>query len=83
MFEFDIIAGGLLQLTLVFLYLVYGVVCAVITNKVLQYKGYEDTPGWTIAALFFGILVLIGVAGLPLAEDAILPDRDDLKLTPR
>ena len=73
MFSFEATPGIITQLTLIFLYLVYGVVCAVTTNKVMQYKGYEDTPGWVIAALFFGIFVLIGAAGLPLAQDAHIP----------
>lgn len=74
MFSFEATPGIITQLTLVFLYLVYGVVCAVVTNRVMQYKGYEDTPGWVIAALFFGIFVLIGAAGLPLARDAHIPE---------
>jgi len=72
-FSFETTPGIITQLTLVFLYLLYGVVCAVVTNKVMQYKGYEDRPGWVIAALFFGIFVLIGAAGLPLARDAQIP----------
>ncbi len=76
MFNFTLDTVALTQLTAVFLFLLYGVVNAVVTTKVLQYKGYEDTPGWTIAALFFGVFVLIGAAGLPLAKDAIIPDRD-------
>jgi|GEM_PF-1700632 len=75
MFDFAIDNTFLTQFTLVLLFLLYGVVNAVITTKVLQYKGYEDTPGWTIAALFFGVFVTIGVAGLPLAKDARIPDR--------
>ncbi|HKJ69059.1 MAG TPA: hypothetical protein VKA68_13955 [bacterium] len=73
MFSFEAVPGLITQLTLVFLYLVYGVVCAATTNKVLQYKGYEDRPGWVIAALFFGLFILIGAAGLPLARDAQFP----------
>jgi len=72
-FSFEAVPGIMTQLTLVFLYLLYGVVCAVTTNKVLQFKGYEDRPGWVIAALFFGILILIGAAGLPLAKDVAVP----------
>ena len=77
MFNFTIDSTALTQLTVVFIFLIYGVVNAVVTTKVLQYKGYEDTPGWTIAALFFGVFVLIGAAGLPLAKDATIPNRDD------
>jgi len=77
MFKFDLVSGALLQFTLVFIFLLYNVICAVITNRVMTYKGYEDSPGWTIAALFFGIFVLIGVAGLPLAKDAHLPSRSE------
>lgn len=75
MFEFTFDSTALTQLTAVFIFLIYGVVCAVVTTKIMQFKGYEDTPGWTIAALFFGILVLIGAAGLPLAKDATIPKR--------
>ena len=83
MLSFDIVSGGLLQLTLVFLYILYGVVCAVVTSKVMQYKGYEDYAGWVIGSLFFGIFVLIGVAGLPLASDAKIPERNQDKLSAR
>ncbi|MBD3275235.1 MAG: hypothetical protein GF372_07990 [Candidatus Marinimicrobia bacterium] len=76
MFDFTFDSTALTQLTAVFIFLIYGVVNAVVTAKVLQYKGYEDTPGWTIAALFFGVFVLIGAAGLPLAKDATIPSRD-------
>ncbi len=74
MFSFETVPGIMTQLTLVFLYLLYGIVCAATTNKVLQYKGYQDRPGWIIAALFFGVFILIGAAGLPLASDASTED---------
>lgn len=83
MFEFAIDNTFLTQFTLVLLFLLYGVVNAVLTSRVLQYKGYEDTPGWTIAALFFGVFVLIGAAGLPLAKDAKLPERKTEPTVPR
>ncbi len=77
MFEFTFDSVVMKQFTLVFLFLLYGVVNAVVTTKVLQHKGYEDTAGWTIGALFFGVFVLIGAAGLPLASDAKLPERSE------
>lgn len=83
MFSFEIVSGGLLQLTLVFLYILYGTVCAVVTSKVMHYKGYDDYAGWIIGSLFFGVLVLIGVAGLPLAKDARIPERKQDKLSKR
>ena len=83
MFSFDIVSGGLLQLTLIFLYILYGTVCAVVTSRVMQYKGYEDYAGWIIGSLFFGVLVLIGVAGLPLAREASVPERKQEKLSKR
>ncbi len=70
MIDFTIVKGGVFHLGLIGLYIMFSIVSAVLTNKLLTFKGYEDIPGWVIAALFFNIYVLIAAAGMPLAKEA-------------
>jgi len=73
MIDFTVVEGGQWHLGLIGLYIMFSIVSAVLTNKILTFKGYDDTPGWVIAALFFNIYVLIAAAGLPLAKDGKAP----------
>lgn len=83
MIDFTVVEGGQFHLGLIGLYILFSIVAAVLTNKVLTYKGYEDTPGWIIAAVFFSLFVLIAAAGMPLSKDAHITKPKEQKLSKR
>ena len=48
----------------IFIVLIGSIVCAFLCSNVAKAKGYSSSS-WFLAGLFFGVLALLAVAGLP------------------